>query len=148
MQTSGNILVSVTVRGQASRTWVVSGCDDRRTDEWDVSQQFLRRSKDRRLGIEPNVFSVGKRTDVWDSSRLVLESIFSASVNGQTSGTQVNSFGHILCKEYPCLTVVGTQELTHPRRMCAMAHWANFSDVWSYVGLINWWCAGEWCLVW
>ena len=56
----------------------------------------MRQSKDRRLGLEPNSFSVGRKTDVWDSSRLGLESIVSASVDGQTSGTRVNSFEHIL----------------------------------------------------
>ena len=57
-----------------------------------MSQQFLRRSKDRRLGLESNSFSVGRRTDVWDSSRLGLESIVSASVEVQTSWNRVNSF--------------------------------------------------------
>ena len=110
----------------------------------------MRRSKDRRMGLEPNSFSVGQRTDVqdsswlglepnsfsvgrqtdiWDSSRLGLESIVSALVDSQTSGTRVNSFRHILCKEDLCLTVVGAQEFTHPRRMCTMAHCANCSDV-------------------
>ena len=108
-----------------------------------MSQQFLRRSKDRRLGLDPNSFSVVRWTDVWDSSRLGLESIVSASVDGQTSGNRVNSFGHILCEEDPCLTVLGTRELTHPRRMCAMEDCTNFSDVGRYVGHINWWCAGD-----
>ena len=58
---------------QTSRTWVVSGCDGRGTDGWDVSQQFLRRSKDRRLGLEPNSFSNGWQTDAEDSSRLGLD---------------------------------------------------------------------------
>ena len=150
MQTNGDILVSVTVGGQTSRTWVVSLCKSLRTDNWDVSQQFLHRSKYRRLGLEPNSFSVGWQTDVWDSSQLGLEpnsfsvgwrtyvwdlsqlelaSIVSASVDGQMSGTRVNSFGHILCKKYPCLTVVGTRELTHPHRIWAMAHFSNCSDV-------------------
>ena len=129
MQTSGNILVSVTVGGKTSSTWVISGCDVRRTDDWDVSQNFLRWSKDRQLGIEPNSFSVGRRTDVWDLSRLGLESIVSASVDGQTSGAQVNSFGHILCKEDPCLTVVGTWELTYGTKLHHKAsnhkHWKD-----------------------
>ena len=63
---------------------------------WDVSQQFLRLSKDRRMGFKTNSFIVGQRTDIWDSSRMGLESIVSVSVDRQTSGTQVNSFGHIL----------------------------------------------------
>ena len=169
MQTIGDILVSVTGGWQTSRKWVVRGWDGRGTDGWDVSQQFLRQLKDTRLGlkpnsfsngwwiyawdfswlglgpnsfsvgrltvicdlsqigIEPNSFTVDLQTDVWDLSRQGLESI--------------NSFGHILCKEVPCLTVFGTRELTHPCRMCAMAHFANSSDVWSYVGRINLWCA-------
>ena len=140
MQTIGNILVPVTGGWQTSRTCVVRGYDGRRTDGWDVSQQFLRRKKDRQLGLEPNSFSngrrmdagysgrlglklnsfsvgrrtdacdlsqiglkpnsfaVGRRTDIWDSSWLGLESI--------------DSFGHILCKEVPCLTVLGTRDLT------------------------------------
>ena len=98
----------------------MSGCDCQRIDCWGVSQQFLRRSKDRRLGLEPNSFSNGRRTEVWDSSQLGLESIFSASVDRQTSGTRVNSFGHILCKEDPCLIVVGTQELTVGRQVCCI----------------------------
>ena len=150
MQTIGDILVSVTVGGQTSRTWVVRGCDGRRTDGWDVSQQFLRRSKDRRLGLEPNSFSdgqwtdtgdsswlgfktnsfsvgwrtdawdssriwlepnsfaVGRQTDVWDFSQLGLESIYLSWLGLEP----INSFGHILCKEILCLTVLGTQELT------------------------------------
>ena len=153
MQTIGDILVSVTGGGLTSITWVVRGCYGWGTDGWDVSQHFLRQSKDRRLrleqnsfsngertdigdsswlglepnsfsvgrrtyacdssqiGLDPNSFAVGQRTDVWDSSRLGLESI--------------NSFGNILCKEVPCLTVLGTCELTHPRRICAMAHFDN-----------------------
>ena len=169
-----------------SRTWVTRGCGGRGMDGWDVSQHFLRWSKDRRLGLEPNSFSdgwrtdagnssrlglelnsfsvgrwtdtcdssriglepnsfaVGRRTDVWDSSRLGLESMDSSRLGLES----INSFGHILCKEVPCLTVLGTRELTHPCRMCAMANCANYSDVCSYVGHINWWCVGEWCLVW
>ena len=82
-----------------------------------MSQQFLRQSKDRRLGLDPNSFSVGqrtnvqyssrlglepnsfcvfRRTDVWDSSRLGLDSIVSESVDVQTYGTRVNSFAQIL----------------------------------------------------
>ena len=68
-----------------------------------MSQQFLRRSKDRRLGLESNSFSVGRRTDVWDSSRLGLESIVSVSVEVQTSGTQVNFLG-ILCEKKICVS--------------------------------------------
>ena len=37
-----------------------------------MSQQFLRQSKDRRLGLEPNSFSDSRRTDAWDSSQLRL----------------------------------------------------------------------------
>ena len=176
MQKIGDILVSVTVGGQTSRTWVVRGCDGQSTDGWDVSQQFLRRSKDRRLGLEPNSFSDGWRADAWDSSRIGLEpnsftvsqqtdacdsSWIGLEPNSFTVGQQtdvwdtswlvlksIDSFGHILCKEVPFLTVLGTQELTHPRRMCAMAHCANYLGVWRYAGHINWWCAGEWCLVW
>ena len=59
MQAIGGILVSVTVGGQTSRKIFVRGCNGRRIDGWDVSQQFLRRSKDRRLGLEPNSFSDG-----------------------------------------------------------------------------------------
>ena len=76
-----------------------------------MSQQFLHQSKDRRLGLESNSFSDGRRTDAWDSSRLGLEpNCFivgrqtdacdsiriglnlnsSASVDGQTSGTRVD----------------------------------------------------------
>ena len=76
-----------------------------------MSQQFLRRSKDIRLGLEPNSFSVGRRTDVSDLSQLGLESIVSALVDGQTSGTWVNRFRNILCKEDMYLTVVGTRKL-------------------------------------
>ena len=64
------------------------------------------------MGLESNSFSVVRRTDVWDTSRLGLESIVSALVEGQTSGTRVNSFGHILQKEDTCLTVVVTWEWT------------------------------------
>ena len=74
MLTNGNILVSVTVVGQTSGTLVISGCDSRRTDGWDVSQQFLRRSKDRQLGLDTNIFIGGQRTDAWDSSLLGIES--------------------------------------------------------------------------
>ena len=66
-------------------------CNGRRTDVWDVSHYYLQRSKDIRLGRE---------------------SIVSALVEGQTSGTRVNSFGHILQKEDTCLTVVVTWEWT------------------------------------
>ena len=128
---------------QTSRTWVISGCGSQRTDGWDVSQHFLHRLKDRRLGLEPNSFSVGRQTDIWDSSRMGLEpnsfsvgrltevwdlfrlglkSIVSALVDGQTSVTRVNSFGHILCKEVPCLTVFGTRKLT----MKATFLWTTF----------------------
>ena len=105
-----------------------------------MSQQFLRRSKDRRLGLEPNSFSFGRQTHAWDSSRLGLEpNSFSVgrrtnvcdsiqlgieqnsfSVGRRTDvwdsshlGLEsINSFGHILCKEDPCPIVVGTRELT------------------------------------
>ena len=103
-----------------------------------MSLQFLRLSKDRRLGLEPNSFSVSQPTDVWDSSRLGLKpnsfifgqrtdvwdssqigksqlglkSIVSASVDGQMSGTRFNSIRNIMCKEDLCLRVVGTRELT------------------------------------
>ena len=43
-------------------------------------------------GTRVNSFSVGRRTDIWDSSRLGLESIVSVSVEVHMSGTQVNSF--------------------------------------------------------
>ena len=123
-----------------TRTWVVSGYDGRGTDDQDVSQQVLRRSKDRRLGLEPNSFSdgrwtdaedwswlwlepisfsVGRRTETWDSSWIGLEpnsfavgqrtDVWDSSWLGLES---INSFGHILWKEVPCLTVLGTQEFT------------------------------------
>ena len=176
VHTFGEILVSVTGGWETSRAWVVSGCDDRGTDGQDVSQPVQRWSKDRRLGLEPNgfsevwrmdaedlswlclepiSFSVGRQTDTWDSSRIGLEPN-SFSVGQQTNvwgssrmGIEsINSFGHILCKEVPCLTVLGTQELTHPHSMCALAHCANYSLVCRYIGFIRWWYAGEWCLVW
>ena len=123
-----------------------------------MSQQFLRRSKDRQLGLEPNSFSdgrqtddgdssrlgikpnsfsfsrwtdacdlsriglepnsfaVSRRTDVWELSRLGLKSMGSSGLGLES----INSFGHILCKEVPCLTFLGTRELTHPRRICAI----------------------------
>ena len=43
-------------------------------------------------GTQVNIFRIGRRTDVWDSSRLGLESIVSASVEVQTSWNRVNSF--------------------------------------------------------
>ena len=61
-----------------------SFCNGQRTDFWDVSHSELLRSKDRRMGRESivyasvkgqmsgtrvNSFSVGRRTDVWDSSQ-------------------------------------------------------------------------------
>ena len=139
MQTIDDILVSVTGRWQTFGTWVLRGCDGQGTDSWDVSQRFLRRQKDRRLGLEPNSFSDGRRTDAGESSRLVLEPN-SFSVSQQTDAydsrriwlepnsfavgwrTDVwdssrlglesfNSFGHILCKEVLCLTVLGTRKL-------------------------------------
>ena len=94
-----------------------------------MSQQFLRRSKDRRLGLEPNSFSNGRRSDAWyssqiglepnsfavgrstdvcDSSQLGLESIDSSRLGIES----INIFGHILCKEVTCIRVFGTQELT------------------------------------
>ena len=73
MDTIGDILVFVTGGWQTSRTWVISGCNGQGTDVWDASQQFLRRSKDRQLGLEPNSFSDGWRTDTWDLSRLGLK---------------------------------------------------------------------------
>ena len=130
--------------------WVVRGCNGWRAYVWDASQQFLRQSKNRQLGLEqnsfsdgrqtdtedssrlglepnsfsvvrqidawdlswtgldPNSFAVGRRTDVWDSSRLGLESIDSSRLGLES----INSFGHILCKEVPCITVLGTRELT------------------------------------
>ena len=60
------------------------------------------------IGIDPNSFAIGRRTDVWDSSRLGLESIDSSRLGLES----INSFGRILCKEVPCITVLGTQELT------------------------------------
>ena len=75
MHTFGDILVSVTGGWQTSRAWVVSGCDGRGTDGQDVSQLVLRRLKYRRLGLEPNGFSNGRRTDAEDSSWLWLELI-------------------------------------------------------------------------
>ena len=115
-----------------------------RTDAWDSSRLGLEpnsfsvgRQTDAwesiRIGLEPNSFSVGRQTDVWDSSRLGLESIESSRLGLES----INSFGHIMCKEVPCLTVLGTRELTHPRRMCAMAHCANCYDVCRYIGRIN-----------
>ena len=120
--------------------WVVRGCDGRKTYEWDASQQFLRRSKDRRLGLEPNSFSAGRRADDWDSSWLGLKlnsfnvgrrtdawdsSWIGLEPNSFTVGQRtdvwdssrlglesIDSFGHILCKEVPCLTVLGSRELT------------------------------------
>ena len=102
-----------------------------------MNQQFLRQSKDRRLGLNPNNFSVGRRTDAWELSRLGLEqNSFSVSQqtdvwdssqiglkpNSFTVGQQtdiqdssrlgiksITSFGHIMCKEVPCLTVLGTR---------------------------------------
>ena len=128
------------VGGQTSRKWVVRGCVDRRTDGWDVSQQFLCRSKYRRLRLEPNSFGDGRRTDAWDSIRLGLEpnsfsvgrrtyvwysSWIGLEPNSFTVGRQtdvwdsirlglesINSFGHILYKEVSCLTVLGTRKLT------------------------------------
>ena len=47
--------------------------------------------KGQTTGTRVNSCSVPRRTNVWDSSRLGLESIVSASVEGQTSGTRVNS---------------------------------------------------------
>ena len=105
-----------------------------------MSQQFLRRSKDRRLGLEPNSFSYSRRTNDGDSSRLGLEPN-SFSVGQQTDAcdlskiglepnsfavgprtdvwessrlglNSINSFRHVLCKEVPCLTVLVTRELT------------------------------------
>ena len=140
MQTIGDILVSVTGGWQMSRTWVVRGWDGRGTDGWDVSQQFLRWSKDRRLGLEPNSFSDGRQTDARGSSRLGIETN-GFSVGRQTDACDssqiglepnsftvgwwtdvwdssqlglesINSFRHILCKEVPCLTVLVTHELT------------------------------------
>ena len=139
MQTIGEFLVSVTGIWQTSRTWVVRGWDGQGTYSWDVSQQFIRGSKDRRLGIEPNSFSDGQRTDAGDSSRLGLEpNSFSLCQRIDTYdlnqiGLEPNSFavgwrtdiwdssrlrlesidifGHILCKELPCLTILGTPEL-------------------------------------
>ena len=109
-------------------------------DGWDVSQQFLRRSKDRRLGLEPNSFSdgrrtydgdssplglkpnsfsVGRRIDAWDSSRIGLDpNSFSVSRRTDVRDSSrlglesINSFGHILCKEVSCFTVLGTRKLT------------------------------------
>ena len=176
MQTIGDISVSVTGGWQTSRKWVVRGCNSQGTDGWDVSQQFLRRSKYRRLGFEPNSFSNGRRTDAGDSSRLGLEPN-SFSIGQRTDACDssqiglkpnsfsisrktdvldsswlgiksIKSFGHILCKEVPCLTVLGTRELTHPHRMRVMAHCAYSSDVCRYVGHINLWCAVEWFLLW
>ena len=120
-------------------TWVIRGCYGRRTDGWDVSQQFLLRSKDRRLGLDPNSFSAGWRTDAWNSSWLGLEpnsftvgrwtdawdlSWIRLEPNSFNVGWRtdvwessrlivesINSFGHIVCKEVLCLTVLGTQEL-------------------------------------
>ena len=43
-------LVSVTIGGQTSGKLVISFCNGRRIDVWDVSHQFLRRPEDRRLG--------------------------------------------------------------------------------------------------
>ena len=43
-------------------------------------------------GTQVNIISVGRRIDVWYSSRMGLESIVSASVEGHTSGTRVNIF--------------------------------------------------------
>ena len=176
MQKIGDILVSVRGRWQTSRTWVVRDCDGQRTDGWDASQQFLRWSKDRRLGLEPNSFGNGLRTDTWDSTQLGLEpnsfgvgrrtdawDLIQIGIkpNSFTVGRRTyvwdssrmilkstNTFGHIMCKEVLCLTVLGTRELTHPRRMCALVHCSNWSDVWRYVGPLNFWCAREWCLVW
>ena len=71
-----------------------------------------------RIGLDPNSFAVGRRTDVWDLSQLGLESMDLSRLGLES----INSFGNILCKEVPCLTVLGTRELTHPRRMCAMEH--------------------------
>ena len=101
-----------------------------------MSQQFLRRSKDRRLGLDPNrfrrtdagdlsrlglelnSFSVGRRTDVCDSSQIGLEPnsfavgqrtyVWDSSRLGLES---INNFGQFLCKEGPCITVLGTWEL-------------------------------------
>ena len=75
----------------------------RRTDDWELSQ----------IGLEPNIFAVGQRTDVRDSIRLGLESIDSSRLGLES----IKSFGHILCKEAPCLTVLGTRELT-PIKNC------------------------------
>ena len=79
MQKIGDILVSVTVGGQTSRTRFVKGCDDQKTDRRDVSQHFLRWSKDRRLGPKPNSFIVGRQTDFWDSSQSIVLGIFCAN---------------------------------------------------------------------
>ena len=155
MQTIGDILVSVTGGWQMSRTWVISGCDNWGTDVWYVSQHFLSRSKDRRLGLEPNSFSdgrqtdvedsnqlgletnsfsVGWRTDTWDSSWIGLEpnsfpvyqrtDVWDSSRPGLES---INSFGHILCKEVPCLTVLGTRELK--QYVSCQILWRNKNDV-------------------
>ena len=105
-----------------------------------MSQQFLRRSKDRRLGLkpnsfsdsqqtdawdssqlglDPNSFSVGPRTDVWDSSRIGIEpnsfTVVKWTDVWYSSGLgleSINIFGRIMYKEVPCLIVLGTQELT------------------------------------
>ena len=121
---------------ESIRLWLepISFSVGRRTDTWDSS----------RIGLDPNSFAVGQRTDVWDSIWLGLKSIHSSRLGLES----INSLGNILCIEISCLTVLGTRELTRPRRMCAMAHCANSSVVYRYVGRINWWCAGEWCLGW
>ena len=71
----------------------------RRTDTWDSS----------RIELKPNSFSIGRMTDVWDLSQLGLKSIDSSWMELES----INSFGHILCKEVSCLTVLGTRGLTY-----------------------------------
>ena len=55
-----------------------------------MSQQFIRQLKDIQLGLDPNSFSNGRRTDAgtqveYDSNHIVF-----LSVDGQTSGTRVD----------------------------------------------------------
>ena len=95
----------------------------RQTDTWDSI----------RIGLEPNSFAVGRQTDVWGTIRLGLKSIDSSRMGLES----INSFEHILCKEVPFLTVFGTRELTHPHRMCAVAHCANSNVVCRYIGHIS-----------
>ena len=116
---------------------VNSFCVSRQTDAWNSSQLGLEpnsfrvgRRKDACelswIGLEPNSFTVGRRTDACDSSWIGIDpNIFTVGwrtyvqESSRLGLESIDSFGHILCKEVLCLTVLGTRELTFWPIHCA-----------------------------